>query len=328
MAQKKRTGTRRSNRAAKKRSRRNDLAVLALGIVTIFAGSWLLYSYAGGQSATTRAAEGASTSSSQASATPSAPVVSAYRGSLPIVMYHYIRDYATTTDTVGMNLSVKPETFGKQLDALKADGWTSITFADVANGRVPEKSVILTFDDGYDDAFTNAFPELQKRGMKGVFYIVSGFVGQPGYANWEQLRAMQAAGMELGAHTTDHRDLATMPADQQRMEIDESITAIRDNTGTSVVTFAYPSGKYNDETLQAMRDSGVFFSVTTQLGVADFAGDTAQLRRVRAGEASVFPKDLDGLNGNPYVSGGVPVFAPQQYPAYTKRYYRSKYRRR
>ncbi len=324
----KRKPTKKSNKkSSSKEVRRRDGAILAFGVAIILAGSSLIYYCATTWSSTTKAAEALNLSAPRPSASTTVQA-EPYHGKLPIVMYHYIRDYSNTADTVGMNLSVKPETFGKQLDALKNDGWTTVSFADVASGKVPEKSVILTFDDGYDDAFTNALPELQKRGMKGVFYIVTSFVGQPGYATWEQLRAMQAAGMELGAHTTDHRDLATLPSDQQTMEIDESITAIKENTGVSVATFAYPSGKYNDDTLQVMRGSGVTYSVTTQLGVADFSGDTSQLRRVRAGEASVFPKDLDGLNANPYVFGGVPVFAPQQYPVYTKRYYRSKYRRR
>ncbi len=204
---------------------------------------------------------------------------------IPILMYHYIRDYQDQNDKIGIGLSVSPENLARQLSELKHLGYTSVGFNDVAAGTLPEKPVIITFDDGYDDAFTQALPILQKEGMKAVFYIVSGKLGHNHYMTNEQMVAMHREGMEIASHTVDHQSLATLSPDRQRAELADSKKALETLLGgVPVLDFCYPSGKYNDVTLGLAAELGYRSATTTQPGVAtgqEFTGDQYQLPRVR-----------------------------------------------
>src|SRR5262245_55563285 len=134
---------------------------------------------------------------------------------VPILMYHYIRFIDPAIDELGYNLSIRPDDFAQQLAWLHEQGYTTIsmtTAQQCLRGEIacPPKPIALTFDDGYEDAYSTVVPILQRYGMHGAFYIVNSFVGQPGYMNWEQLAALRDAGMEIGAHTVSHLDLTTL----------------------------------------------------------------------------------------------------------------------
>lgn len=204
--------------------------------------------------------------------------VSSFR--VPILMYHYIRPLPVG-DQLGYNLSIAPASFAKQLDYLKSQGYTTITFRQLSQKVLPPKPVILTFDDGYQDAYTTAFPALRERSMVGTFYIVSGFVGNPNSVTWQQLKEMQAAGMEIGAHSVDHADLAQATAADQQVEIAGSIQEISRQLGRPVTTFAYPAGKWNQTTVELLQQAGMAYAVTTQEGIATSADNPLLLPRVR-----------------------------------------------
>ena len=202
--------------------------------------------------------------------------------SVPIFMYHYIRDKTAPRDSLGRKLSVSQKNFSKQLDALIAQGYSTVRFSDIASGKpLPTHPVVLTFDDGYEDAFIAALPELQKRKMTAVFYIITDFVGKPGYLSVSELKTLRDAGMELGAHTVDHPDLSRLPAGRQREEIGLSAAYIRERAGAPVTSFAYPSGKYNALTTAIMREQGIPFAVTTHHGVATERSKPLLLPRIR-----------------------------------------------
>ena len=198
---------------------------------------------------------------------------------VPIIMYHYIRDYTDSNDSIGVGLSVAPTTFQTQLDSLKAAGYHTISLEDYINKNYSSKPIILTFDDGYADAYTTALPILQQEGDTATFFIISSFVGQPNYMTAEQIAQLKADGMEVGSHTVDHKDLATMSYSQAYYEIN---TAAQ---GWDKV-FAYPSGDYNSSTLQIVRSLGIVASVTTHFGVATELSDPEQLPRIRAKEGT------------------------------------------
>lgn len=208
--------------------------------------------------------------------------------SIPILMYHHIRPLPTNGDRMGRGLSVSPETFAHQLDYLTANGYTPVTFAQLREGILPPKPVILTFDDGPADSYTNAFPALQARGLSGVFYIVSGFVDRSGYVTWDQIREMQRAGMEIGAHSIDHPDLAIASEREQQHQIAGSITAIQEALGQPVITFAYPAGKSSPDTVRLVEQAGVLYSVTTALGNASNTDNPQLLPRQRITDTTDF----------------------------------------
>jgi len=108
-----------------------------------------------------------------------------------ILMYHYIRDYTDSSDPIGVNLSVSPNTFDQQMKWLKDHNYQSFGINEldkIAQADPNVKPVIITFDDGYQDAYQNAFPILKKYGFKGVFYIIAGSVGDSAYMTWDQIK--------------------------------------------------------------------------------------------------------------------------------------------
>ncbi len=211
--------------------------------------------------------------------------VSAY--SVPILMYHHIR-VLPPRDQMARALSVNPDIFAKQLDYLKNHGYTTITFAQLQQGILPPKPIILTFDDGSADAYTAAWPALRERGMAGVFYVVSGFVGDANSITWDQLREMHSAGMEIGAHTVTHPDLAISSVAEQRHQVNDSVRTIDEHLGSPIVTFAYPSGKHNPDTVKLVEAAGISYAVTTDPGVATSTDNAELLPRYRITETTDF----------------------------------------
>ena len=201
---------------------------------------------------------------------------------IPILMYHHVRVDTNMKDKLGVRLSLSPALFRDQLDALQKAGYRTKTFAGLHTMKsVPPKTVILTFDDGYDNAATAVLPELQKRGMTGVFFIISGKVGKPGYMTEDQLKILRDAGMELGAHTVTHPNLARLSPGRQQTEIWKSIDYLRSNLGVPVISFAYPMGKYNASAEHIVKRSGIVYAVTTHHGFGDLASGGLTLRRLR-----------------------------------------------
>jgi len=200
---------------------------------------------------------------------------------IPILMYHYVRDYRNPADPIGTRLSISPTAFAGQLDYLRAQGYQTMTFADLYYGRVPPKPVILTFDDGYRDAYVAAYPELKARHMRATFYVVTGFVDKPSSVSWENLREMRTGGMEIGAHTVDHGDLAIQAPEKQREEILGSVTQIQETLDTEVLTFAYPAGRVGSTSVPVVTEAAIPYAVTTRQGIASQADDQRLLPRLR-----------------------------------------------
>jgi peptidoglycan/xylan/chitin deacetylase (PgdA/CDA1 family) len=209
----------------------------------------------------------------------------------PILMYHYIRTVDQASDPLGYNLSVAPELFEQQLGWLHDQGYTAVRMQAVARclrGEMPcpPKAVALTFDDGYEDAFTTALPALQRYGFTATFYIISGLVGQPGYMGWEQLAALRDAGMEIGAHTIDHLDLTSLDAAEASRQIAQSKADLEHSLGIEVASFCYPTGLYNAAIEEQVRAAG-YLSATTTRWDGDYSDLLALPRRRIAGGTAV-----------------------------------------
>jgi peptidoglycan/xylan/chitin deacetylase (PgdA/CDA1 family) len=210
---------------------------------------------------------------------PVIPKVTQYE--VPILMYHYIRN-AENEDQLGQNLSVSPASFDKQLKWLKENDYETLTVAHLANpGKIElskivydkKKPIILTFDDGYEDAYTQAFPTLKKYGFIGTFYVIRDYVGKSEYMNQTQIDKLAAAGMEIGSHTLSHPNLTSLDTAAAKNQIS--------NSKDKATTFCYPSGKYNDTIIGQVKAAGYLAAVTTNSGIADQDSDLFQLPRVR-----------------------------------------------
>ena len=182
-----------------------------------------------------------------------------------ILMYHYVRVVDAKADPLGYRLSVNPTEFDHQLTFLQQLGYHAMAMKDVIGAKVDTRAMVLTFDDGYEDFYTTAYPILKKHGMTATVYIITGKIGDQ-YMTWDQLNELKSAGFEIGAHTVTHPNLSKLSETQQKQQIDESKATLESKLGITVNTFAYPSGKYNDTTVNLVKEAGFQTAVTTQPG--------------------------------------------------------------
>jgi len=205
---------------------------------------------------------------------------------VPILTYHYIRVNPNSRDRMGFALSVTPADFAAQMDWLARYGFHPITTEDLYNNLggargLPSKPVILTFDDGYADFYTTALPILRSHDFKAVAYVVSGFIGWPGYMTATQIREADRSGIEIGSHTVSHVNLAQSSAAAVRAQLLESKQAIERVIGHEVVSFCYPSGKYTSAVASQVKAAGYHDSTTTIGGYSHTMSDRYVWARLR-----------------------------------------------
>jgi peptidoglycan/xylan/chitin deacetylase (PgdA/CDA1 family) len=195
-----------------------------------------------------------------------------------VLGYHGIADAPLREDP--SLLQVSPQRFRGQIELLLAAGFSFVTLAELARraaGRVPEPGLAaVTFDDGMRNNHTVALPILEQYGIPATVYVTIGYIG--GFSPWiapggdgammdaAELRALAAAGWELGAHTMTHADLSLLGYEACVEEIAGSRGALEQIAGVEVETFAYPFGRYGEAAVAAARDTGLLAAVTTGSG--------------------------------------------------------------
>jgi peptidoglycan/xylan/chitin deacetylase (PgdA/CDA1 family) len=184
----------------------------------------------------------------------------------PILMYHRV-DVDHPATAVGLDLTVRPSAFQAQMRYLAAHHIAIVSLAQMIarlrEHRSLQRTVVVTFDDGYADQAKYALPILRKVGGHASFFIITSSLGLPNHLRWSDLRAMRAAGMDIGAHGVEHDDLSLMTAAEQRYQIDDCIAALHRWIGERVVSYAYPSGRLNATTLRLVQAAGIQSAVTT-----------------------------------------------------------------
>lgn len=208
---------------------------------------------------------------------------------VPILMYHYVEYVHDERDTIRKTLSLTPFVFEKQLQTLIGDGYTFITtkdLADVLDGRarLPAKPIILTFDDGYGDFYTDVFPLLKKYNVRAVAYVVPGFSDKLNYMTSAQVTEVAKSGIvEIAAHTMHHVWLKGMSKEQATYEIEESKKMLEANYGISVVSFAYPYGAFDEQAADIAKKAGFRTAVSTVPGIKSSKNNQYFLYRIRPG---------------------------------------------
>jgi peptidoglycan/xylan/chitin deacetylase (PgdA/CDA1 family) len=185
---------------------------------------------------------------------------------VPVLMYHRV----APADQVGRSLPglvVPPDLFAAQLEALVAVGWRSITAAqlaaDLAVGLVPPpRTFVITFDDGRRDAYTEAFPILQRLGLVATFYVITGRINDTNSLTASQLRRLASTGMEIGSHTVDHVRLSSANPLVAHFELTGSAARIAAVTGQRPTTFAYPFGGLNPLDQGLVQEAGYAMAFT------------------------------------------------------------------
>ncbi len=208
---------------------------------------------------------------------------------VPILMYHYIRPAPSIyLDRLGYRLTVTPEDFHTQMDWLSVHGYHAVDFSDLRayfSGltALPTKPVVITFDDGYTDLYTTAFPILRSYNFKAVAYIVSSFVGQPRYVTAAQIVEMDQDGMQIASHTVDHANIGGASLYSATYQLATSKAWLQRLIGHSVVDFAYPSGKFSAQAVYALQTTGYDTAVTELPGTAHSRTDRYMWTRIRVG---------------------------------------------
>ncbi len=202
---------------------------------------------------------------------------------VPILMYHEIGP--APPDNPYPELFVSFGEFKDQLRWLDDNGYEPVTLEALELGwrgkaRLPEKPVVISFDDGLRGQYDRALPKLEKRGWPAVLFLKVDALTQ-GELTEEMVEEMLAAGWELGSHTITHADLAAANASQLVEELEGSRRELRKRFGVPVDFFCYPAGSYDDEAVAAVEAAGYRGAVTVEPGFAEPGGDPFLMPRIR-----------------------------------------------
>ena len=216
-----------------------------------------------------------------------------------ILMYHMVSSHIKNTKFNG--LRVEPIEFEKQIKYLVDNNWTFFTISELIEKKdnLPYKSVVITFDDGYEDNFTNAFPILKKYNVKATIYIVvdrhdrewsskrkeknnSGELKNEPKLQDEQIIELINSGLiEIGSHTITHDNLPTLNFEDKKVEIKDSKTKIEEKFKIRCNSFCYPFGLYDREDIKIVKESGYTNATITKKGIDDLSKtDLFELKRI------------------------------------------------
>jgi len=147
-----------------------------------------------------------------------------------------------------------------------------------------EKSVFITFDDGWTNNYTNAFPILKKLGLIATIFVITDFIGRSRYVDWNQLKEMNKEGISIQSHTVNHRPLVGIKNDQIMYELDTSKKQIEDHLGSAVDFLSVPHGMINQRVRDAARAVGYKAICTSEPGFSHSYGNPAILRRTNVSD--------------------------------------------
>ncbi|MGF9961213.1 polysaccharide deacetylase family protein [Bacillus safensis] len=197
---------------------------------------------------------------------------------LPILMYHSISS--------GNSLRVPKSEFASHMKWLKENDYVTLSPEEVyrvftTNSMPSKKSVLITFDDGYTDNYTKAFPILKQYGMKATIFMIEQSIGRPNHLTDEQMDEMMAHGISIESHTIHHLELNRLSKQQQEEELKGSKTFFDQQFSQRTRMVSYPVGRYNEETLKLAKEAGYQMAVTTEPGHAKKEQGMMSLHRVR-----------------------------------------------
>jgi peptidoglycan/xylan/chitin deacetylase (PgdA/CDA1 family) len=200
---------------------------------------------------------------------------------IAIFYYHHIEKPGKNSRKKG--LYVAPEYFEWQIKKIIQQGFEIITFEDIILNRFKKDSphAILTFDDGCESLYQNAFPILKKFNIRAVIYIITGSIGDKNYISQEnpntdpvrllsdsQINEMADFGIEFGSHLYEHIHLTKYSSERIKHELSSSKAILENLLNKKVYSVAYPFGDYDPQVLKSAKEAGYSFGVTTKAGIA------------------------------------------------------------
>jgi peptidoglycan/xylan/chitin deacetylase (PgdA/CDA1 family) len=204
---------------------------------------------------------------------------------IPILMYHSVsdvpeRDKKVRNTNSAYSLSIKQ--FREQMEYIHKNGYKTLHLDQLLaeNSQVPEKSLVITFDDGWAYNYTNVFPRLKEYGLTATIFVVTGFVGQANYMDWNELREMSDAGISIQSHTASHKPLAQLSKKEVEYELETSKKTIEDALGKEVNCLSLPHGVFNDKVLKIAEEIGYQAVCTSEPGFSHEYKNLPVMKRI------------------------------------------------
>lgn len=209
---------------------------------------------------------------------------------LPTLMYHHVQDMDAAVSKNQVSLTVDTKTFREQMRYLKERGYRSVYMSDVINffdhaTIIAPKSILITFDDGYDDFATNAVPVLREFGFVSTLFVPTGLMDNPGYLSWNSIKDLATAGDVVFAnHTWSHRNVGANRVDVEK-EIKTADMQLEERSLNSPKIFAYPYGLESTWGKEILQSLGYKLAFTTRPGTIICEKQRLDLPRVRVGNS-------------------------------------------
>ena len=206
-----------------------------------------------------RLAEAASKSKSSK---PAGPGVTLSTYEVPILVYHHVRPQeGWSKSTWSWKMTVTPQTFEKQMQWLADKGYTTVTLSELTaairgDAFLPDKPVVITFDDNNLTQYDVALPIMEKHGQKAVFYLIAKYLDSNNMVNRDRALTLQDKGNEIASHTMTHRALPGLNDADLKWELDESKRILEELTGKPVKHLAYPGTAHNQRVRDAAKAAG------------------------------------------------------------------------
>ena len=214
---------------------------------------------------------------------------------IPVLYYHKI-DYPKK-DAVFKGLYVAPKQFKRQISLLKFLGYEAINPKEIlsfikGHKISVKKPILITFDDGYENNYLNAYPILKSAGFTSMIFISSGFIGKKNavsderekvkenFLNKTEIKEMFKDGFFIGSHGINHYYLDRLEEGVMIGELIASKAYLENITGSSVDFFSYPFGDYNANVMRAVKNAGYKAAFTTVNGKIEAGDNSFELKRI------------------------------------------------
>ncbi len=213
-------------------------------------------------------------------------------GALPILMYHSISSKTENRQHPYYDTTTRLEIFHAQVEHLRQKGYRAPALRDALD-KTSGPKVVFTFDDGFEDFLTAAWPVLRSAGFSATVFLPTSFIGDDRKVflgtpclTWREVRLLHSQGVEFGSHTVSHSELVRQTRNDVRRELSDSRHAIEDHLGTPITSFSYPYAfpeadrEFVSFFRDALNEAGYKAGVTTRIGRHTVNDDPFLLKRL------------------------------------------------
>lgn len=198
---------------------------------------------------------------------------------VPVLYYHSVKESADN------EVTISPQMLKTQLKYIKDQGYITLTLSELKNyilnnSPIPEKSIVITFDDGYMDNYSSAFPILKDFNMVATIFCITSNLDGSYYLSENAIKEMSNYGIDIQSHTITHPQLNKLTYNEQLTELKGSKKTLEYITGKKIDSIAYPYGDFNEETIKAAKNAGYTLGFTTKRGLSDRNDNPLKLDRI------------------------------------------------